>query len=128
MDYTVRVFIPTRGVDDLTYHLPAIYEYIQNQEIFLLPLYYRMHFVLPMNAEFLFMWPLNYFKSTNSIGLIQYTYSLIGMIVIYALARSLSLKRNISYFSSQLFFFDTSSIIAIRISIYRNNHECFCVS
>jgi len=95
---------PPRGVDDLTYHLTAIYEYIQNQEIFLLPLYYRMHFVLPMNAEFLFMWPLNYFKSTNSIGLIQYTYSLIGMIVIYALARSLSLKRNISYFSSQLFF------------------------
>jgi hypothetical protein len=96
--------LPPRGVDDLTYHLPAIFEYINMKEIFLLPTNFKVHFAFPMNAELLFMWPLNFIKSTTSLGLIQFIYSIIGMFVIFGLGRTLGIPRKISFFCSQLFF------------------------
>ena len=96
--------LPPRGIDDLVYHLSPLYEFIINGEIFLLPLRYRTHFAFPFNAEFLFMWPTIFLKNLELVGMIQYTYGLVGILVTYALGKSLDLNSRISFFVAQLFF------------------------
>lgn len=99
------ILLPPRGIDDLTYHLPAVFEYIYHQKIFLLPVEYRGHVAFPMNAELLFLWPTVFFKNLIPIGLVQFFYGIYGISVIYVLSRQLSLKRETSIFIGLIFFF-----------------------
>jgi len=99
------ILLPPRGIDDLNYHLPPIYEYFNHQKIFLLPVEYKGLFALPMNAELLFLWPLLFFKNLIPIGLVQFFYGIFGISVIYVLSRQLSLKRETSIFIGLCFFF-----------------------
>lgn len=98
------ILLPPRGIDDLTYHLPAIYEYFINQKIFLLPTEYRGHFAFPMNAELLFLWPVIYFKTVTPIGLVQFSYGMIGILAVYTLGRQLELRPSTSAIAGVLFF------------------------
>ena len=50
-------FLPPRGIDDLVYHLPPLYEFVKNHEISLLPLDLRHNFAMPFGGDFLFLWP-----------------------------------------------------------------------
>ncbi len=97
--------LPPRGFDDLSYHLPVIFEFILQEKIFLLPMDYRVQVAYPMNAELLFLWPVIFFKNDFSIGLVQYFYSLYGMLVIYVLSRLLDIKKATSLFLGMVFFF-----------------------
>ncbi len=119
--------LPPRGVDDLVYHLPAIYEYLINEEIFILPTSFMVHFAFPMNAELILMWPLNFIKSTTTIGLTQLFYCIVGMSSVYCLARSINISRELSYFCSQIFFLTPLVLLqtgsGYRVRIYRINHE-----
>ncbi len=99
------LLLPPRGIDDLTYHLPAVYEFINHEKIFLLAIEYRDHFAYPMNAELLFLWPVIFIKNLIPIGLVQYFYGLYAIVVIYALSKEMRLKTQISMFIGLCFFF-----------------------
>ncbi|NIP37760.1 MAG: hypothetical protein GWM89_01600 [Candidatus Dadabacteria bacterium] len=69
--------------------------------------------------------PLNYIKSTTSLGLTQFIYSIIGMFAVFGLARTLKISAKISYFCSHLFFLTPlvllqsgSGYIGIIISVF----------
>jgi hypothetical protein len=53
---TVIAYYPPRGIDDVTYHLPPVYEAIQRGVWVLLPVELRGHFAYPLNGEVLFLW------------------------------------------------------------------------
>jgi hypothetical protein len=97
--------LPPRAIDDITYHLTTIIEFIKQSKIFILPLDYRPHVTMPLNAEFLFMWPLIFFKNDYAIGLVQYIVALIGMVVIYSFSRLFSVNSKVSLFVALLFIF-----------------------
>ncbi|NIT13249.1 MAG: hypothetical protein GTN99_03100, partial [Candidatus Dadabacteria bacterium] len=103
--FFAAVLLPPRGIDDLTYHLPPLYEFIQQQRIFLLPVEYRGHFAFPMNAELLFLWPLLFFHGIDPIGMVQFSYGILGILIVYSLSRQLSIKPQVSVFTGLVFFF-----------------------
>ncbi len=97
--------LPPRGVDDITYHLPAIYEYIIQHRIYTLPTDVRIFFAFPQNAELLFLWPTIFFHNVSWIGLIQFFVTIAGIIIVYALARILDIKPSLAYFVAIQFLF-----------------------
>ncbi len=97
--------LPPRAIDDITYHLTTIIEFIKQNKIFILPIEYRPHVTMPLNAELIFMWPLIFFKNDHSIGIVQYFVALIGIVVIYRFSRLFSIGSKISLFVSLLFIF-----------------------
>lgn len=102
---TAAYFLPPRGIDDLVAHLPPIYQYVQDHEISLLPIKLRDQFVMPLNGEFLFLWPMIFFHADTFIDLVQYVVALYGMLVIFALARRFEVGRNDAVFVGLLFLF-----------------------
>lgn len=102
---TAAYFLPPRGIDDLVAHLPPIYQYVQDQEISLLPIKLRDQFAMPQNGEFLFLWPLIFFRADTFIDLVQYVVAVYGIAVIFALARRLGVGRNDAAFAGLLFLF-----------------------
>ena len=97
--------LPPRAIDDITYHLTTIIEFIKHNKIFILPIEYRPHVTMPLNAEFLFMWPLIFFNNDYSVGVVQYIVALIGIVVIYRFSRLFSINSKISSFVALLFIF-----------------------
>lgn len=102
---TAAYFLPPRGVDDLVYHLPPLYEYVQSHRISLLPLELRDQFAFPFNGEFLFLWPLVFFRDDTFIDAVQFVVALYGAGVIYALTRRFGVARNLALFVGLLFIF-----------------------
>ena len=98
------LMLPPRGFDDLTYHLPVIYEYILNQKLILLPVEYRFHVAFPMNAELLFLWPTILEGNLHFIGLVQLFYAYCGILVTYTLGRLLSISGENALTAGLLFF------------------------
>ena len=98
-------FLPPRTSDDLTYHLPVIYEYVIKHRIFLLPVDFYSQFSFPQNAELLFMWPAIFFHSQQFVDSIQFVAALWGIVVIYGLARVVDVPARTAVFVSLLFFF-----------------------
>ncbi len=97
------ILFPPRGVDDLTYHLPPIYQAIQQHRWQLLPLDLKTHFAFPFFAEFLFMWPAIFTHSQQYVDLVQLFVALSGLPTIYALGRYLKLSFNTSILIALLF-------------------------
>jgi len=97
--------LPPRGVDAQVYHLPEIYEYIQNHGFKQLPIEVREHFAFPQNAEMLFLWPIIFWHSSEPIGLVQYTVALWGVIAIFALGRFIHINKRLSFFVAVQFLF-----------------------
>jgi hypothetical protein len=98
-------FLPPRGIDDLVAHLPPVYQYAQDGAISLLPIKLRDQFAMPMNGEFLFLWPLVFFHADTFIDLVQYVVCLYGCAVLYALARRFDVDRRDAAFVGLLFLF-----------------------
>jgi len=97
-------FLPPRGVDDLTYHLAPIYEAIQRHKFIVLPMELRTNFAFPFNAELLFLWPAIFFHSQQYVDCVQLFVGLWGIVVVYALARLISIPARIAFFIAGLFF------------------------
>ena len=98
-------FLPPRGVDDLGYHLPVIYEYILQHKIVLLPIELRFHFAFPFNAELLFLWPAMILHSQQWVDIVQFFMAVLGVGVVYSFARMMDLKSREAFFVALLFFF-----------------------
>jgi len=98
-------FFPPRGVDDLGYHLPTIYEYVLKHRIFLLPPEMTKFFAYPLNAELLFMWPVIFTHSQRWVDCVQLFVALFGVVTIYALLRQWHHSQRNSFFLSFLFLF-----------------------
>ena len=99
------ILLPPRGIDDLTYHLPAVFEYIYHQKIFLLPVEYRGHVAFPMNAELLFLWPTVFFKNLipNRPGTI-FLWNIRNLCNLCSFNTTLIKKGNLNFYRSYLFF------------------------
>ncbi len=101
----VIYFLPPRGIDDLVYHLPPLYEFVQSHQISLLPLELRHNFAMPSGGDFLFLWPLIFFHDDWMIDGVQFVIALFGMAVLYSLTRCFSIPRRDALFVSLLFPF-----------------------
>ena len=96
-------FLPPRGVDDITYHLPFIYESIQRGRWTLLPTDLRIHFAYPMNAEVLFSWPVLVLGDTRWVDAAQIPIGIWTSGIIYLFARHFGLRRTKAFFLAGLF-------------------------
>jgi hypothetical protein len=96
-------YLPPRGIDDLVYHLPTIFEYVQSHEIRLLPVTIRHHFAFPENAELLFMWPLIFTHSQKILDGLNVPFVLLSIAVVFALLRHFEIPRTDSLFASFLY-------------------------
>jgi len=97
--------LPPRTSDDAVYHLPAIYEYILNHKIFLLPVTMDGHFAFPQNAELLFMWPAIFSHSQQFVEVIQVIVAFWGVTIVYGLARAVDTAPKTSLFVALLSLF-----------------------
>jgi hypothetical protein len=97
--------LPPRGIDDLVYHLPPIYQSVQKHRIELLPLQLRDMFAFPLDGELLFLWPLIFFHADSLIDLVQLVVALYGVLVVYAMARSFDVSPRNAAFAACLFLF-----------------------
>ncbi len=100
---TAAYFLPLRGIDDLFYHLPPIFNYIQTHEISLLPLDIRQHFAFPQNAELLFMWPLCFSPDITMLDAVNVLFVLVSIVVVHAMLRSAQIRENHAQFISLLY-------------------------
>ena len=98
-------FLPPRGVDDLTYHLPAIFEYVQSHEIRLLPVALRTHFAFPENAELLFIWPLVFAKNIRMVSGLNVLFVFMSVLTLLGLLRHFEISRRDAAFASMLYAF-----------------------
>ncbi len=96
-------YLPIRGIDDLYYHLPPIFEYIQSHEIKLLPINVHSSFAFPENAELLFMWPTIFSSSQRMLDGLNVPFVLLSIATIYALLRHFCISRIDSFFASFLY-------------------------
>ncbi|MEO5357673.1 MAG: glycosyltransferase family 39 protein [Nitrospirae bacterium YQR-1] len=98
-------FLPPRGVDDLSYHLPPVFEFVQKHRVFLPAVQLNPFVAYPMSAELLFLWPVIFMKNQVFVDSVQFIVALYGIVVTYALARNLNLGIRNSIFSALLCFF-----------------------
>lgn len=96
-------FLPPRGVDDLVYHLPPVFEYIQSHAIKLLPVQIRHHFAYPQNGELLFIWPTIFSHSIKMLTSVNVPFALMSIAAVYALLRKLDISRRNALFASMLY-------------------------
>ncbi len=78
---------PPRGVDDLVYHLPPIYQTAQNHRFEILPLELRPHFAFPFTAEMPFLWVILLGGSLRWVDGCQLPLVGLAILVVYSLAR-----------------------------------------
>ena len=98
-------YLPIRGVDDLYYHLPPLFEYIQSHGIRLLPVNAHTSFAFPENAELLFLWPAIFSSSQSMLSCLNVPFAALAVITTYALIRFFCASRKDSLFSALLFAF-----------------------
>jgi len=97
-------FIPPRVVDEITYHLPFIFESIQRGRWALLPTDLRIHFAYPMNAEVLYSWPVLFFKDTRWGSASQIPMGVWTSGMIYLFSRHFGLRRSKAFLLAGMFF------------------------
>lgn len=97
---------PPYAYDSLTYHLPPVASWIQNEKISIVPGIDGFSNYYPKNAELLFLWNLIFLKNDIGVDLIQFVFWLIGSLTVYSISRHI-IKMDIrsSFLSGLLFFF-----------------------
>ena len=103
--FVAAIFLPPRGIDDLTYHLPSLYQFVQTHQIDLLPVKLRPGFAFPLNGDFLFLWPLIFFHDDFLIDFVVFIVALYGIIVLYGLGRQMGVPPRNALFMALLFLF-----------------------
>lgn len=84
---TVITWYPPRGVDDLVYHLPPVYQAAQDHKLSILPLKIRDLFAFPLNGELTFLWTVLLGGSTRWVDAPPALFAALGVAAVYALAR-----------------------------------------
>jgi hypothetical protein len=97
--------LPPRGVDDLAYHLPPLYQYAQTGRIELLPLELRAQFALPLGAGLLYLWPLLFFHADTWVDGVGLALAAYGALLLFALARAFAVAARDALFIALLFLF-----------------------
>jgi hypothetical protein len=100
---TVIRFYPPRGIDDVTYHLPAIYQAIQDKRLVVLPLELRGHFAYPLNGEMLFVLVPLFTGTIRWIDGTQALVWIVGMGAVFSLGRRFSLTPRGAFLAAALF-------------------------
>lgn len=96
-------YLPPRGIDDLVYHLPTIFDYIQSHEIRLLSVELRHHFAFPQNAELLFMWPTIFAGNQRMADSVNIPFVFFSILTVYSLLRHFEITRKDALFASMLY-------------------------
>lgn len=96
-------YLPLRGVDDLYYHLPPIFEYIQTHTIKLLAIEIRDSFTFPQNAELLFLWPTIFSHSQKMLDSANVPFVLASIVVVYSMLRQFTISVTDSSFAALLY-------------------------
>ncbi|MEQ1803542.1 MAG: glycosyltransferase family 39 protein [Gammaproteobacteria bacterium] len=97
--------LPPRGVDDIVYHLPPLYDLVQTGRINILPTQIRVQFLLPLGGDFLYLWLLAFTHADTWVDGVQFVVALFGIGVVAALARSLGASRRDALFAGLLWLF-----------------------
>lgn len=100
---TAAYYLPPRGIDDLAYHLPTIFEYIQSHKISLLPVELRHHFAFPENAELLFMWPTIFAGNQRMVDGTNIPFVFLSILTVYALLRHFDISGKNAFFAALLY-------------------------
>lgn len=100
---TAVVHYPPRGVDDLVYHLPPIYQAVQTHRFEVLPLELRKFFVFPFNGEMPFLWVALLTGSARWVDGTQVLFAALGVAAVFALGRALGLRPRGALFAAALF-------------------------
>lgn len=96
-------YLPIRGIDDLYYHLPPIFEYIQSHEIKLLPTDLHTSFAFPQNAELLFLWSTILAANQRMIDSLNVPFVILSIVTLYAICRHFQISNRNSLFASFLY-------------------------
>lgn len=96
-------YLPLRGVDDLVYHLPPVFHYIQTHSIGLMPLEIRHHLAFPQNAELLYLWPTIFSKSVRMLDVLNVPFVLVSILLIRELLRFTALPEKECLFVAMLY-------------------------
>lgn len=97
--------LPPRGVDDIVYHLPPLYDLVQTGRLAVLPLQIRVQFALPLGGDFLYLWPLVFLHADTWVDGVQFVVALFGVLVVAALAGRLGAERRDALFAGLLWLF-----------------------
>lgn len=100
---TVIAYYPPRGIDDLVYHLPPVYQAAQEHRISILPLELRNLFAFPLAGEMTFLWVVLLDGSIRWVDSVQAVFALFGMAAVFALGRRFGLSARGSAFAACLF-------------------------
>ncbi len=100
---TAIAFYPPRGIDDVTYHLPLIYQSLQDHRLVMLPLELRGHFAYPLNGELLFLWVVLFTHAIRFVDAPQAVMWLVAFATVFALGRRLSLTARGAFLAAMLF-------------------------
>lgn len=95
--------LPPRGIDDLAYHLPTLYQAVQEGRIGLLPLELRPQFAMPLAGDLLFLWPLVFFHADTWVDGVQLGVALHAALVLGLLARRFGVTARDALFIGLLF-------------------------
>jgi hypothetical protein len=96
-------FYPPRGIDDVTYHLPEIYQSLQDHRLVLLPVALRGHFAYPLNGELLFLWVTLFTHAIRWVDAPQAVLWLFAFAAVFSLARRFALPPRGAFLAAALF-------------------------
>lgn len=99
--------LPPRGIDDVTYHLPAMVEALRARGFpFLWPLVVmRGQFAMPVGGDLLVLWQLLFLHRDTFVDFVQVPAALYVGVATYAIARRLGVARRDALFAGLLFLF-----------------------
>lgn len=100
---TVVVTYSPRGVDDIVYHLPPVYQAVQTHRFEILPLELRQFFAFPFNAEMLFLWVTLLTGSVRWVDGTQVLAAALAITAVFALGRGFGLRPRGAFFAAVLF-------------------------
>ncbi len=96
-------FLPPRGLDDLTYHLSSVFEYVQSHEIRLLPLDVIWPFAFPENGELLYLWSIMFTHAQRWVDGMNVPFVMVSVLTIYALLRHFAVRERDAFFAALLY-------------------------
>jgi hypothetical protein len=102
---TAAYVLPPRGVDDLAYHLPAVFEYVRSHEIRLLPVHLLSQFAFPENGELLFLWPVMFTHAQRWVDGVNVPFVVLSVLTLFAILRRFELSGKDSIFVALLYAF-----------------------
>ncbi len=105
---------PPYAWDGLSYHLPAVAHWVQNERIGFTP-YWIYTNVYPMNAELVFTWPTVLMGNDTLADAGQLPFALLGAIAVAVIARALGVRRSLAVVAACMFVL--TPIVVMQMSV-----------